>query len=85
MNRIKLSKVVLNMKRHVNTVKGQQVLHAPVTKQNISQKLLQHKRLVVKPEAILLDQPITKIGEFEIKIKISQNENVSIKLKLAER
>ena len=37
-----------------------------MTKENISEKLLQHKRLVVNPENIVLDKPITKIGEFEV-------------------
>jgi hypothetical protein len=42
-------------------------LHAPITKENIAEKLKKHFSLVVDPKNILLNSPITELGSHKVR------------------
>ncbi|ELR15211.1 ribosomal protein L9, Nterminal domain containing protein [Acanthamoeba castellanii str. Neff] len=75
----RLSKVEVLMKRQIIQVQPEQILHAPVTADNIVEKLwLQHKIQLAKDQ-LDLEAPISQLGTFSVPVKL---EDIDVPLKV---
>jgi len=67
----KLSKVKVIVKRHIMPDGS---LHAPVSRENISEKLFLQYRIELNPTEILLDTPLIALGDVKVKVLMAGNE-----------
>jgi len=65
----RLSKVEVLMKRHLVSPK---VLHAPVSAENIVEKLKRQHKIELSADQLDLSAPITQLGTFNVPVKIEQ-------------
>jgi ribosomal protein L9 len=77
----RLANVVVYMKRQL---KPDGELHAPVTAENISEKLYEQHALVIPPSDIHLPDPIAKYGNHIVPVHFGGNE-LTLKLSLTRR
>jgi len=79
----RLSKVIVSMKRHLVS-KAPPVLHAPISVENIVEKLWRQHQIKLEPQQFQLPQPIKELGLHSVIVAMAGGE-IKLKVKVDSR
>jgi len=79
----RLGKVVVIMKRHL-VQRDPPILHAPVSKENIVEKLWKQHKIQFDTEHLALPEPLKSLGEFKIPVAVAGTQ-IPLTVKIVPR